>query len=169
MGPKVHRFEEAFKQYIGYRHALAVNSCTAGLHLALDVIGIRPDDEVITTPMTFAAMANVVRRGARSVFLGVEQDTMNTDPARIKEAMTPRTRAIIPVHVAGHPCDMDAILDIARRHNLVVIEDAVHAAEAWYKGRRCNIGTGIQFVPLHLHSYCRRAFGYKPGDFPETE
>lgn len=141
-GPKTHRFEEAFKQYIGCRHAIALNSCTAGLHLALDVIGVQPGDEVITTPMTFAATASViVHRGAKPVFVDVELDTMNIDPNRIEDAITTRTRAIIPVHMAGRPCDLDAIMDIAQRHNLVVIEDAAHAAEAWYEGRKIgNIG-----------------------------
>jgi len=141
-GPKTHRFEEQFKEYIGCKHALALNSCTAGLFLALDVIGIGPGDEVITTPMTFAATANViVHHGARPVFVDVERETMNIDPSKIEEAVTPRTKAIIPVHMAGRPCKMDEIMDIARRHDLVVIEDAAHAVEAWYKDQKVgNIG-----------------------------
>ena len=141
-GPKVHRFEGDFKRYIGCKHAIAVNSCTAGLHLALDVLGIGEGDEVITTPMTFAATANViVHRRARPVFVDVDRKTQNIDPNRIEDAITPRTKAIIPVHMAGRPCDMDAIMDIAQRHNLFVIEDAAHAVEAIYKGQKIgNIG-----------------------------
>lgn len=141
-GPKTHRFEEQFREYIGCKHALALNSCTAGLYLALDVIGIKPGDEVITTPITFAATANViVHHGARPVFVDVERETMNIDPHKIEEAITPRTKAIIPVHTAGRPCKMDEIMDIARRHGLVVIEDAAHAVEAWYKAQKVgNIG-----------------------------
>jgi len=141
-GPKVHRFEEDFKRYIGCKHAIAVNSCTAGLHLALDVLGIGEGDEVITTPMTFAATANVVvHRRARPVFVDVDRESQNIDPNRIEDAITPRTKAIIPVHMAGRPCEMDAIMDIAQRHNLFVIEDAAHAVEAIYKGQKIgNIG-----------------------------
>lgn len=141
-GPKTHKFENDFKKYIGCKHALALNSCTAGLHLALNVIGVRPGDEVITTPMTFASTANViVHQGARPVFVDIERDTMNIDPDKIEEAITPKTKAVIPVHVAGRPCKMDEIMDIARRHNLYVIEDAAHAVEAWYKDQKVgNIG-----------------------------
>lgn len=139
-GPKTHRFEKDFKAYIGCKHSLAVNSCTAGLHLALDVLGIGPGDEVITTPLTFASTANViVHRGARPVFAEVQRDTMNIDPAHIEKAITSRTRAIVPVHMAGRPCDMDPIMDIAQQHGLYVVEDAAHAIEARYKGRK--IGT----------------------------
>lgn len=141
-GPKTHRFEEDFKAYIGCKHALASGSCTAGLHLALDVLGIGPGDEVITTPITFAATANVViHRGARPVFADVRRDTMNIDPTQIEKAITPYTRAIIPVHMAGRSCEMDEIMDIARSHSLYVIEDAAHAVEAWHKGQKVgNIG-----------------------------
>jgi dTDP-4-amino-4,6-dideoxygalactose transaminase len=139
-GPKTQRFEEDFRRYIGCQHAIAVNSCTAALHLALDAIGVRSRDEVITTPMTFPATANViVYQGAKPVFVDIERETMNIDPVKIEEAITPRTRAILPVHLAGRPCKMDEILSIARRHNLFVIEDAAHAVEAWYKVRK--VGT----------------------------
>ncbi|MBI3942878.1 MAG: DegT/DnrJ/EryC1/StrS aminotransferase family protein, partial [Chloroflexi bacterium] len=139
-GPKVKRFEEGFRSYIGSEHAIAVNSCTAGLHLALNVLGIGPGDEVITTPITFAATANViVHTGATPVFVDIDRQTQNIDPIQVERAITPRTRAILPVHMAGRPCDMDAILDIAQRHHLRVIEDAAHATEAWYQDRK--IGT----------------------------
>jgi len=141
-GPKTHRFEDDFRRYIGCKHAIALNSCTAGLHLALDVVGVGQGDEVITTPITFAATANViVHRGARPVFVDIERDSMNIDPVRIEAAITPRTKAVIPVHLAGHPCKMDEIMGIAQRHNLVVIEDAAHAVEAWYRDQKVgNIG-----------------------------
>ncbi len=135
-GPKVRRFEEDFKAYTGASHAIALNSCTAGLELSLDVAGIGAGDEVITTPMTFAATANVVvHRGARPVFVDVDRGTLNIDPGRIEAAITPRTRAILPVHLAGRPCDMTPIMEIARRRGLVVVEDAAHAIEARYQGR----------------------------------
>ena len=141
-GPKVHKFEEDFKSYIGCRHAVALNSCTAGLYLALEVVGVQAGDEVITTPMTFVATANViVHRGATPVLVDIEKGTMNIDSNLIEAKITPRTKAIIPVHMAGRPCKMDEIMDIARRHNLFVIEDAAHAVETWYKNKKVgNIG-----------------------------
>ena len=139
-GPKVRRFERMFAEYIGAKHAVALSSCTAGLELALEVLGIGPGDEVITTPLTFSATANViVHRGARPVFADIELPSMNIDPNEIERRITPKTKAIIPVHFAGRPCRMDDIMDIARRHGLFVIEDAAHAIEAWYRGRK--IGT----------------------------
>lgn len=139
-GPKVKKFERMFAEYIGAKHAVALSSCTAGLELALEVVGVGPGDEVITTPLTFSATANViVHRGAKPIFADVELPSMNIDPNEIERRITPRTKAIIPVHFAGRPCRMDEIMDIARRHGLFVIEDAAHAIEAWYKGRK--IGT----------------------------
>jgi dTDP-4-amino-4,6-dideoxygalactose transaminase len=136
-GPKVDRFERLFREYIGAEHAKAVNSCTAGLHLCLLASGIGPGDEIITTPMTFAATANViVHVGATPVFVDVDRATMNLDPDAVEAAVTPRTRAILPVHFAGRPCDMDRLAEIARKHDLLVIEDAAHAIEAWYHGRK---------------------------------
>jgi perosamine synthetase len=136
MGPKTVRFEEAFARYVGARHALAVNSATAGLHLALDVAGIQPGDEVITSVYTFTSTAAViVHLGAVPVLVDVLPGTLNLDPDQVAAKITPRTRAIIPVHFAGLPADMDAILALARRHNLVVIEDAAHSLPARYKGR----------------------------------
>ena len=130
-GPKTEAFERAFAEYVGARHAIGLSSCTAGLHLALVTLGIGSGDEVITSPITFPATANVVvHQGARPVFADVEPFTLNIDAAHIEARITPRTRAIIPVHFAGHPCRMDAILALARRHGLHVIEDAAHAIEA---------------------------------------
>lgn len=141
-GPKAAKFEEMFRQYIGAEHAMAVNSCTAGLHLSMLVAGLGPGDEVITTPMTFAATVNtIIHSGATPVLVDCERETGLIDPGRIEDAITPRTRAIVPVHLYGRPCDMDAIMGIAERHNLIVIEDAAHAIETVYKGRKVgNIG-----------------------------
>lgn len=139
-GPKTKLFEQRFCEYTGAKHAIALNSCTAGLHLALDVLGVGPGDEVITTAMTFAATANVICHvGAKPVLVDVDPLTQNILPEAIEAAITPRTKAIIPVHFAGRPCDMDAIMAIARKHGLKVIEDAAHATETWYKGQK--VGT----------------------------
>jgi len=139
-GPKVKRFEEEFAQYVGSKHAVAVNSCTGALHLALVAEGIGPGDEVITTPFTFIATANVILHvGAKPVFVDIRPDTFNIDVDKIEEAITPKTKVIMPVHYAGQPCEMDEILEIARRHDLLVIEDAAHAVAAEYKERK--IGT----------------------------
>jgi len=135
-GPKVERFEAAFREYVGCQHAVAVSSCTAALHLSLVVAGVGPGDEVITSPMTFASTANVIiHQGATPVFADIDPQTLNIDPAHIEERITTRTRAIMPIHFGGLPCDMDAILDIASRHGLAVIEDAAHAVGTRYRGR----------------------------------
>ncbi len=141
-GPKVTRFEDIFKEYTGAKCAIALNSCTAGLHLSLLVAGLKPGDEVITTPLTFCATANVIVHGnGKPVFVDVERETMNIDTEKIEDAVTSRTRAIVPVHLAGRPCKMNKILEIARRNDLVVIEDAAHCIEGWYKGEKVgNIG-----------------------------
>jgi dTDP-4-amino-4,6-dideoxygalactose transaminase len=136
-GPKVAKFEEAFQKYIGVRYAMAVNSCTAGLHLSMIVAGLGPGDEVISTPMTFCATINsIIHTGAIPVLVDCDRQTQLIDPQRIEDAITPRTRAIVPVHFGGRPCNMDAIIDIATRHNLLVIEDAAHAIETVYKGNK---------------------------------
>jgi dTDP-4-amino-4,6-dideoxygalactose transaminase len=134
---KTKRFEEDFAQFIGSGvEALAVNSATAGLHLALEAAGVSPGDEVITTPFTFTATAEVIRYlGANPVFVDVREDTLNIDPAAIEAVVTPRTKAILPVHFAGLACEMGSILEIAKRHRLRVIEDAAHALPATYGGR----------------------------------
>jgi len=135
-GPKTSRFEEDFRHYVGSRHAIALSSATAGLHLALIAAGVGPGDEVITTPYTFAATASVVIHSrAKPVFADVEEDTGNIDPAAIESKITPRTKAIIPVHLGGLPCRMDEIVAIAKKHRLAVIEDAAHAIGAKHKGR----------------------------------
>lgn len=140
-GPKTGRFEAEFAEYVSAPAALALNSCTAALHTALAVLGVGPGDEVITTPMTFAATVNVVEHlGARPVLADVEPDTLNIDPRCIETAITPSTRAIIPVHYAGHPAEMDAIHDLAARRGLAVVEDAAHALPARHNGR--PVGSG---------------------------
>jgi dTDP-4-amino-4,6-dideoxygalactose transaminase len=137
MGPKTKRFEEAFAPYVKASHAVAVSSCTAGLHLALVAGQIGPGDEVITTPLTFCSTANViVHQGAVPVLADVRPDTYNVDPEEIERRITPRTRALIPVHLGGQPCDMETIEALAAEHGLMVIEDAAHALGAEYKGRR---------------------------------
>ncbi len=139
-GPRVGTFQDMFADYIGSRCALALNSCTAGLHLAMLAADLRPGDEVITTPMTFAATANaIIHTGAQPVFVDIELPGMTIDPDKIEEKITEKTRAIIPVHLYGRPCNMDRIMDIAGRHSLLVIEDAAHAIETAYRGRK--IGT----------------------------
>ncbi|HKC83246.1 MAG TPA: DegT/DnrJ/EryC1/StrS aminotransferase family protein [bacterium] len=140
-GPKAKRFEQEFAAYLGAPAALALNSCTAGLHTALATLGIGPGAEVITTTMTFAASVNVIEHvGARPVLVDVEPDTLNLDPVLVAAATTPRTRAILPVHYAGHPAPLDAIGELASAKGLTVIEDAAHALPARHKGR--PIGSG---------------------------
>ncbi len=139
-GPKTKAFEKALADYVGAKHCIAVNSCTAALALALEAIGITRGDEVITSPNTFASTANVIiHSGARVVFADVEPDTLNIDPRKLEAAITPRTKAIIPVHFGGQPCNMSAIREIAKRHQLIVIEDAAHALGAEYHDQR--VGT----------------------------
>ena len=135
-GQKVKQFEREFTEFTGARHALAVNSCTAALHLALEAVGVGPGDEVVTTPMTFTATAAVIEHlGARPVLADVDPRSLNIDPAQIERKVSARTKAILPVHFAGQACDMDAIAAIARAHGVPVIEDAAHAIPTRYQGR----------------------------------
>ena len=150
-GPKTRKFEDMVRSYVGSKHTVALNSCTAGLHLSLIAAGVGSGDEVITTPFTFAATANViVHVGAKPVFVDVQKDTFNIDPLLIEKAITKKTKAIIPVHYGGHPCDMDEILKIAKKHHLVVIEDAAHAIGANYKGK--NIGTISDYTAFSFYA-----------------
>jgi dTDP-4-amino-4,6-dideoxygalactose transaminase len=141
-GPKVEEFENRFKKYLGSRYAIALESGSAALFLAMVTAGIGPGDEVITTPMTFCATANaIIHTGAVPVFVDISQDTCTIDPEKLEAAVTPKTKAIIPVHLYGTPCEMDEILRISRKHNLIVIEDAAHCIEGWYKKQKVgNIG-----------------------------
>lgn len=136
-GPKTELFEKKFASYTGATYALGVNSATAGLHLALKSLGIGPGDEVITTPLTFVSTVNVILYcGATPVFADVERDSWNIDPKEIEKKITKKTKVILPVHLHGRPCDMDATMQIAKQHKLFVVEDAAHAAEAIYKGKK---------------------------------
>jgi dTDP-4-amino-4,6-dideoxygalactose transaminase len=135
-GPLAAEFERAFADYVGARHALAVNSCTAALHLALEAVGVGPGDEVITTPMTFTATAAVIEHlGARPVLADVDPVTLNLDPVAVAALVTGSTRAVVPVHFAGQACDMDALQTIARDHGLAIVEDAAHALPTRSGGR----------------------------------
>ena len=150
-GPKCLRFEEDFAAYTRSPLALSVNSATAALHLALLGAGVGRGDEVVTTPLTFTATANVITHvGATPVFVDVDERTQNLDVSRIERAITPRTKAILPVHMCGWPCDMNAIGAIAERHGLPVIEDAAHATEAWYDGRK--IGSISEFTAFSFYA-----------------
>ena len=136
MGPKTRAFEEAFAAAVDGTHAIAVSSATAGLHLAFDALGIGPGDEVLVPTLTFASTAaTVIHVGARPVLVDCEPDTLNLSVADAARKWTARTKAIVPVHFAGHPCDMDAILALARERNAPVVEDAAHALPARYRGR----------------------------------
>jgi dTDP-4-amino-4,6-dideoxygalactose transaminase len=135
-GPKTALFEQKIASYTNAKYAIALNSCTAGLHLSLLACGVKQGDEVITSPMTFAATVNVIEHvGAKPIFADVDRTSMNIDPKNIEKHVSSKTKAIIPVHMAGRPCDMEFIHRIAKKHNLRVIEDAAHALGATYKGK----------------------------------
>jgi len=135
MGPRTLEFEKQFAAYVGAKHALAVSSCTAALHLALDAIGLRPEDEVLVPTVTFTSTAETVAYfGARPVLVDVDPVTLNMSPEDAARKITAHTKAMIPVHLAGLPCDMKELQDIAERHRLRVIEDAAHAVPASYRG-----------------------------------
>ena len=135
-GPRAKRFESEFAEYVGAPAALALNSATSAMHVALAALGIGEGDEVVTTTMTFTSTVHVIEhQRARPVLVDVEPDTLNIDPERVAAAITPRTKAIMPVHLYGHPADMDPIYEIAQRHGLAVIEDAAHSFPARYRGR----------------------------------
>ena len=139
-GPKVIRFQEDFAAYRGAPHAVAVNSCTAALHLSMLAVDVGPGDEVITTPLTFCATVNaIIHTGATPVLADVDPRTMNIDPDQVRRVITPRTKAIVPVHFAGRPCEMDALCEIAKTHQLAIIEDCAHAVETAYKGRSAGL------------------------------
>jgi perosamine synthetase len=149
-GPKIAEFEEAFAARVGAKFAVSFSSGTAALHGAAFAAGLEPGDEAITSPMTFAATANcVLYQGATPVFADVSADTLNLDPQKVAERITPRTRAILPIDYAGHPAEMDAVLEIADRHGLIVIEDACHALGAEYKRRR--IGSVAHMTVFSFH------------------
>jgi len=138
-GPKVKQFEDAFAAYVGTKHALAVTSATTGLELAMIACNVGPGDEVITTPLSWISTANVIAaRGAKVVFADVDPRTLNLDPATVAEKITPRTKAILPVHLYGQCCDMDALVALAKPRGIRIVEDCAHAAGATYKGRQAG-------------------------------
>lgn len=150
-GPRVKAFEAAFSTYVGSPHAVALNSCTAALHLALLAAGIGPGDEVITTPLTFCATANtIIHAGATPVFADIDPVTMNIDPEAVAAAITPRTRAVVPVHFAGRPVDVPAIRRLAGAHGLTTIEDAAHAVEAISAAGK--VGTTADFTCFSFYA-----------------
>ncbi|MEW9702559.1 UDP-4-amino-4,6-dideoxy-N-acetyl-beta-L-altrosamine transaminase [Paenibacillus sp. SI8] len=149
-GPKIKEFEDAVAQYVGAKYAVAFSNGTAALHSACFAAGIGEGDEVITSPMTFAASANCVRyRGGDVVFADIESDTYNIDKYKIKSLLTPKTKAIIPVDFTGQPADMDEIMELARDRKLIVIEDAAHSLGAEYKGRRVGSIADMTMFSFH--------------------
>lgn len=161
LGPDVEVFEQEFAQYTGSKHAVALNNGTSALHIALLVLGIGPGDEVITTPFTFAASAWAVSYvGATPVFVDIDPDTYNLDPKLVKDAITENTKAIIPVHLYGHPCDMDPLIDICDKHEIFLVEDAAQAQGSKYKcqhvGTFGEIGT-FSFYPTKNLGACGEA------------
>jgi dTDP-4-amino-4,6-dideoxygalactose transaminase len=149
-GPKVKKFEDEFKVYVDSPFAVPLSSATAGLHLALLAMGLGPGDEVITTPMTFAATVNVmIHAGVTPVFADIEPGTLNIDVQAIRGKITERTKAIVPVHFAGLPCDMDAVFALAKEFNLQVLEDAAHAIGTEYKGKRIGSFDTISVFSFH--------------------
>ncbi|MHB1097265.1 MAG: DegT/DnrJ/EryC1/StrS family aminotransferase [Gemmatimonadaceae bacterium] len=146
-GPKARRLESAFAEFIGVRDALAVSSATEAMQVALAALGVEPGDEVITTVMTFCSTAHVIEHmGARPVFVDVEPDTLCISPDSVEAAVTSKTRGLLPVHLYGHPCDMDPLLDLAKASELFVLEDAAHSLPARYKGGLVGtLGTATAF------------------------
>lgn len=149
-GPKVKQFEETFAEYSDSKFALAVTSATTGLELAMIALGIGPGDEVITTPLSWISTANAIAaRGATAVFADIDPRTLNLDPRSIAAKITPRTKAILPVHLYGQCCDMDGINDVAKKHGLKVVEDCAHAPGALYKGRKAGSLGDIGVFSFH--------------------
>lgn len=149
-GPKVQEFEAALASYCGARYAVSFSSGTAALHAAYFAVGIGPDDEVITSPITFAATANAaLYLGARPVFVDIEPDTANINVALIEKALTKKTKAIVPVHFAGHPVDLDPLLDLAKRNGLIIIEDACHALGAKYREKKIGSISDMTVFSFH--------------------
>lgn len=198
-GPKTALFEKRFGRYLGAPHVAGLNSCTAGLHLGLVTLGVDEGDEVITTPITFPSTANVIEhQRAKTVFVDVDPDTLLMDSTLLESAITPRTKVVIPVHYAGHPCDMPAIMAVAEKHKVRVVEDCAHAIEAKIDGQHCgtfgdvgafsfyatkNITSGeggaacvqtpelrAEFVALRLHGLTKDAWKrYDKGGFAHYE
>ncbi|OGE42652.1 UDP-4-amino-4,6-dideoxy-N-acetyl-beta-L-altrosamine transaminase [Candidatus Daviesbacteria bacterium RIFCSPLOWO2_01_FULL_39_12] len=150
LGPRTKKFEEDLAKYVGVRYAIATSSCSAALHLAMLAIGIKKGDEVITTPFTFAATAHaIIHCGGKPVFVDIDPQTFNIDPKKIEKKITAKTKAILPVDYGGQPVDLDAICQIAKKHNLYVVEDAAHTIGAKYKGK--NIGPIADLTCFSFH------------------
>jgi dTDP-4-amino-4,6-dideoxygalactose transaminase len=140
LGPEVAQFERDFASYVGASHCVGFNSGTSALHVAMRILGIGPGDEVVTTPYTFVATSWAIEYvGAKPVFVDIDDRTMNMDPGLLEKAITPRTKAVMPVHLYGHPFDLDPVLEVCRRHGIPLVEDAAQAHGAKYKGR--SVGT----------------------------
>lgn len=158
LGPKTKEFEQKFAEFIGTKYAVSLNSCTAALHLSLKVLDLKPRSEVITTPITFISTAfSINYNNLKPVFCDIEKDTLNLDPKDIEKKITKNTKAIIPVHFGGHPCDMDKIMDIASKYNLVVIEDCAHASGSEYKNQK--VGSFGKFGCFSFHAVKNLATG----------
>ncbi len=158
LGPKTKQFEDEFAKYVGCQHVVGTCSGTAALHLALQTLKLGPLDEVIVTPITFVSTVHVVRYcDAVPVFADVEPDTLNLDAADVARKITPRTRAILPVHYGGQPCDMDALHALADSRGIIVVEDAAHACGAEYKGRR--VGSLSEITCFSFHAVKNLAMG----------
>ncbi len=168
-GPRAHELGCRLAESVGAKRGLAVNSCTGALHIALAALGIGPGDEVITSVYTFCATANVIEHvGAKPVLVDVETDTLNLDPAAVQAAISPRTRALLPVHYGGHPCEMDALMELARRHELKVVEDAAHALGASFRGRPVgSIGDATAFSFYAIKNLTTGEGGAVTGDGEE--
>lgn len=158
LGPKTEEFEKKFAKYTGAKYAIALNSCTAALHLAIKVAGIKKGDEVITTPITFSASSEaILYNEAIPVFADVDDQTLNIDPLSIEKKITPRTKAILVVHYGGQPVELSLIKKIANKHDLIVIEDAAHACGASYRGKK--IGNGENLTCFSFHAIKNLAAG----------
>lgn len=168
-GAGTNAFEEKFKALTGAKYAIAMNSATAALHIALLCAGVGEGDEVITTPLTFASSANtIIHCGATPVFVDIDPETMCIDPSKIEEKITERTKAIVPVHFAGHSCDMDAIIEIAKKHDLFVSEDAAHAVYTKYKDRMIgNVADATSFSFYATKNICTGEGGMLTTNDPE--
>ena len=157
-GPKTGEFEQRFSEYIGVKHAIAVSSCTAATHLALHVSGVTADDEVITTPYTYTATSEAIGyTGAKPVMVDINPVTLNLAPAKVESAITPRTRAILTVHIAGYPCDMATLTEISQQHNLALIDDAAHGLSSVYQQKM--IGNTGDFSAFSFHATKNLAIG----------
>src|SRR5713101_4772550 len=163
-GPKVAQLEREFRDYKGAPYAVAVNSCTAALHLSMLAAGIGPGDEVITTALTFCATVNaIIHAGAEPVLADVNPATLNIDPREVAAKITSRTKAILPVHFAGRACDMDVLVTIAQRHGLMIIEDCAHAIETTYKGKQAGtFGSFGCFCSAAIWMGRQRQTGWEP-------